>query len=67
MAVPSIADRYLPNCTTEFQRRRPVKGDPFVADNPHPPLIMTKDFELTGGPRNASVISSDPSPGPGDS
>jgi hypothetical protein len=32
MAVPSIADRYLPNCTTESLRRRPVKGDPFVAD-----------------------------------
>src|SRR5579864_6636859 len=25
MPVPSIADPYLPDCTTEFQQRRPVK------------------------------------------
>jgi len=34
MVVPSIADRYLPDCTTESSRQRPVKGDSFVADKP---------------------------------
>jgi hypothetical protein len=34
MVVPSIADGCLPNCTTESSRRRPVKGDSFVADKP---------------------------------